>query len=737
MDYTPLTIRKFIYSGHFYSGLRRAIGGLVPALLLVGVFDLPLYGLTASFGALCVSIADQPGPLRHRTNELFGCALLSCLVVGITALATSHARLLWIVVIGQCILFSLFTAFGRQGGIIGFACLIIMTLTMHTQIPSNEAGQHALLTLAGGLWYAAFALTISHFQWYREERQAIALCMFTTADYLEAKSRFYDARLDIDDCYRNLIERQAAVVEQQQAARNVVLRGLPRADANTNDSRRVMLFNLFISVIDLHETVVAVHTDYGLLRRSFQDSDVLIFMRDLVRKASKEVEDIGLALTQNRPSRQEISTKAELRALEYEIELLKSRDFPSTDPDAYAALISTFRRLRNALRIIDRLHANTDPKKATTALLDVKASFERFLSHETVTAGLLWSNLRLSSPNMRHALRVALAAAIVMTMASTILEKHHLEHAYWILLTALIILKPGFSLSKQRNVQRLVGTLVGCVITIGILLSVHSPLALLSIMVVASVMANSLAILNFFGSSVFNTAFALIALHFLSPGWLSLTGERALDTVLGSAIAFLCSYFLPYWEYRQMRKLLAAAIAANRNYLERAVSTFRGLAPDAKPSPSQDLEYRLARSQVHTAYANFASAFYRMMQEPRSKQVAVAELNNLLIQSHVFASQVTAIGPLLSAVPSDPSRLDEALNAILENLRAAETGAPSSPLRMNETPDASKEVSRPDDTTADTPAARHELQQLGFQLKLLAKSAALIRQDAATARLPG
>lgn len=737
MDYTPLSIRKFIYSGHFYSGLRRAIGALVPALLLVGVFDLPLYGLTATFGALCVSIADQPGPLRHRTNELFGCAVLSCLVVGITALATSHAWVLWIVVIGQCLLFSLFTAFGRQAGIIGFACLIIMTLTMHTQIPASDAGQHALLTLAGGLWYAAFSLTVSHFQWFRQEQQAIALCLFTTADYLEAKSRFYDAKLNIDDSYRNLIERQAAVVEQQQAARNVVLRGLPRADATPDDARRVMLFNLFISVIDLHETVVAVHTDYGLLRRSFQDSDVLIFMRDLVRKAGKEVEDIGLALTQNRPSRQEISTKAELRALEYEIELLRSRDFPRTEPDAYAALISTFRRLRNALRIIDRLHANTDPKRATSALLDVSASFSRFLSHETISVGLLWSNLRLSSPNMRHALRVSLAAAIVMTMASTILEKHHLEHAYWILLTALVILKPGFSLSKQRNIQRLIGTLIGCAITIGILLSVHSPIALLSIMVVSSVMANSLAILNFFGSSVFNTAFALIALHFLSPGWLSLTGERALDTVLGSAIAFLCSYFLPYWEYRQMRPLLAATIAANRNYLERAVRTFQGLGPDAKPTASQDLEYRLARSNVHTAYANFASGFYRMMQEPRSKQVAVAELNNLLIQTHVFASQVTATTPLLAAVPAGTPALERALSPILENLRAAETGAPAPMMRTNDDPDPIRELTRVEDGASDGQADQHELRQLGFQLKLLSRAAALIRQDASTARLPG
>jgi uncharacterized membrane protein YccC len=35
---------------------------------------------------------------------------------------------------------------------------------------------------------------------------------------------------------------------------------------------------------------------------------------------------------------------------------------------------------------------------------------------------------------------------------------------YWILLTVIIILKPGYSLSKQRNIQRLIGTLVGVAI---------------------------------------------------------------------------------------------------------------------------------------------------------------------------------------------------------------------------------------------------------------------------------
>ncbi len=736
MDYTPLAIRKFIYSGHFYSGARRAFGSLLPALVLVGIFGQPLYGLTITFGALCVSIADLPGPLRHRANEMFGCAVLSSAVVLVTALATSHPGVLWMTVIAQCLIFSLFTAFGRQGGIVGFACLIIMTLTMHTEIPAEQAPLHGALTLAGGIWYAVFSLGVSRLLWFRQEQQAIALCMFTTSDYLSAKSDFYDIRLDTDACYRRLIASQATVVEEQQAARNLVLRSLPKP-SDDSDPRRIRLFNLFVGIVDLHETVVAVHTDYGLLRRTFGDSDILVFMRDLVRKAAKDVEAIALAVTQNEPSRQEINPRAELRALEYELELLKSRDFPRTDPDAYSALISTFRRLRNALRIIERLHAQTRADASSQAVIAIDRSYTRFLSHESVSLRLLWSNLRLRSPHMRHALRVALAAAIVMTLASTVLERHHLEHAYWILLTALIILKPGFSLSKQRNTQRLVGTLIGCVITIAILLTVQSPWALLGIMLFASVMANSLVLLHFVGSSVFNTAFALIALHFLTPGWLLLTGERALDTALGSAIAFLCSYFLPHWEFRTMRKLLNSAIAANRVFLETAFHTYQGLPAGSSPSAAQDFEYRLRRSEVHAAYANFASAFYRMMQEPRSKQVAVAELNNLLIQIHMLASQVTASTPLLSAVPPDSPEVSRVMAAILDDLRAAEAGI--SPSSGNDD-DAemwralTRELGQRDTNAPD--GDRPDLRQLGFQLKLMARSASLIRRDASAARLP-
>ena len=40
-----------------------------------------------------------------------------------------------------------------------------------------------------------------------------------------------------------------------------------------------------------------------------------------------------------------------------------------------------------------------------------------------------------------------------------------------------------------------------------------------------------------------------------------------------------------------------------------------------------------------------------MMLEPKAHQKFVAELNDLLIQSHVLASQITAAAPLLQSLP--------------------------------------------------------------------------------------
>ena len=108
-----------------------------------------------------------------------------------------------------------------------------------------------------------------------------------------------------------------------------------------------------------------------------------------------------------------------------------------------------------------------------------------------------------------------------------------------------------------------------------------------------------------------------------------------------------------------------------------APGTATPAATAAASALDRDYRYRLARKNVHVAFANLGQAFQRMMLEPKSVQKFVPELNDLLVRSHVLASQITAAAPLLrtSAQLHDSVSLQpqqRALSVVRENLTEAE-----------------------------------------------------------------
>src|SRR3546814_16674884 len=65
--------------------------------------------------------------------------------------------------------------------------LLIMTLTMHSPLAPNEVLAHSAATLGGALFYLAFSLAFSRIFWLREERQAMSVALFATADRSEER----------------------------------------------------------------------------------------------------------------------------------------------------------------------------------------------------------------------------------------------------------------------------------------------------------------------------------------------------------------------------------------------------------------------------------------------------------------------------------------------------------------------------------------------------------------------
>ncbi|WAZ34401.1 FUSC family protein [Bordetella pertussis] len=543
----------------------------------------------------------------------------------------------------------------------------------------------------------------------------------------------------LDDAYRTLIQRQSAMTEKHQAARDMVLRALPRGGGFREDDR-VMLWNMFVDMLQLLDTLVATHTDYASLRRTLAGHDALVFMRDALVKMSLELNRVALDVSRGHKTQYRSSAKAELRAIEYEIEQLKQQGLGEREPEMLALTVQVLRRLRNAARIVDKLAQHTEARSDAipTSMLRIDKSLTQFISRQELRLGMITSNLRLDSPHFRYAIRVTLAAALAMTLIGIWLAPNMAAHSYWVLLTIVIIMKPGFALTRQRNGWRLMGTLVGCILALILFTLTNNPTILFAVLLGACIMGNSLVQLNYMASAIFNTLFVVLVFHFVAPGTVSLEviGEQAMDTALGCALALICSYVLPWWEARYMKPLARAASRANREYLRaglRYIEAMRQPAPGGaaarrrarkRPRPASaptptptwpglawpGLAWRLGRKNVHIAFSNFAEAFYRMMSEPTQHQVSVPEFNNLLVQNHILASQITAVVPILVGLPHTPPAVQQALDAMMDLLDPARKPPAALPAQF--------------DTEGEQAA-------LAYPLKQMLRACVMIRQELA------
>jgi uncharacterized membrane protein YccC len=672
MNESASQLQRFIYSHHFYSGIRRAAGTLLPVTILGGLFGWYAAGLVATFGALCVAFIDQPGPHENRRWEMLGGTLLSTMTVAITGLASNYPLLLWLAVIAQCFGYSMLSVYGKKGGQIGFACLLLMTVTMHEALSTDQIWLHTLTSLGGGLFYTLFSYSLSRAMNLREKEQALSVALFATSDYVAQRADMYNIDHDLDESYRTLIASQSNMTDKQQAARDMVLRGLT-GKITPDQPKRMMLWNLFVDTIEILDTLVATRTDYSLLRSKLADSDILIFMRDALSKMSVDLDRIALAIARERIATPRNSVKAELRALEFEIDQMERNGYARQEPDVYHLCVEILRRLRHSANTVQRMISLTDMSKNTEAIQPtvLDQSLSQFLSREKYRLGMITSNLRLDSPICRYALRLTLAAACAMALWTFVPALE--AQGYWILLTVLIIMKPGFALTRQRNGWRLFGTLIGCVVALGALYSTDNNTWLFVIMVVSTIIGGSLLQLNYMTASVFNTNAVLLAFHFVDPSASTLITDRAIDTIIGSVISFGCSYFLPWWEAQFMPSLSRAAINANREYLRAGLHYVDTLQAHKKDPQNSDVHraevaWRLARKNVYVALGNFAEAFYRMMLEPRSRQWHVIEFNNLMIQTHMLASQINAVMHVLTISPQTNPIVKDYLHQIIPHL---------------------------------------------------------------------
>jgi uncharacterized membrane protein YccC len=624
-----LDIRTFLFSHYFYTGVRIAIGVVGLTMLVYNVADMQTT-MTVFLGALCTSLMDLPSPLRHKFNEMLAGVLLCTLVMLVISLCAPVPWLVSAMMVVVSFFASMMVVYGKKTLPLQFAALLVMTLSMENQMPMSDAFLHAAFFLGGGLGYLAYSMVVSWFLRRRIKQQVLAEALFELARYLRIKADFYDVRHDLAAQFNQLVRQQIVVADKQQASRDLILRDLYTKQDG-------LLVQVHLSMLELYEQVLSTHADYAFLRNHFGDGDVMIFLRDLANKAGEDIESIAYAITRKKESTPTVNYKAELRAMQFEMQRLAEPGPGRASEEALTILRVTYNKIRDIIELIGQLHLATRTPVDPIPILP-GSDMTPFLTQQKFKFNMLLVNLRWQSPIFRFAVRVALAVTAGLWIASLL---PYMAHGYWIVLTIVIILKPNFSATKQRMADRLIGTIIGCLLTALILRFVHNPMGLLAALFAASVAAPAFTYIKYRYTAIAASVQILMLLNLLVPaGHQGAIGERLIDTVIGVVIATLFSYVLPAWEYRDLPKLLRNVLKASQRYLTASRDMLEGKVKD-------DFFYRVCRKGFMDSLAALISALVRMMDEPATKHRAVKELNRFIVQNYLVAAHIAALRLML------------------------------------------------------------------------------------------
>lgn len=621
-------VRYFLFGHHFSDGLRTTVAVLLPALFFFRVVGQPEWGVMLGLGALCGSITDSPGPLIHKRNGMLVC----CGIIFLTAMLTGFARLnpwtLGLLIGLLSFLFALLNVYGQRAAAIGSAGLLVMILVMDRPLSPVEIWTHAGLILVGGLWYTAISLTFRQFRPHRQAQQALAECIHEIAEFLRIKADFYDGRTDLTDDYRRLVAQHVLVSERQDVVRELLFKSRRMVEETTAEGRTLVL--TFGDVVDLYEQISAMYYDYESLRQRFGGTGLLTSIALLIRRLVDELDALGLAIQEGRTHHAPIDLNAELTDLNHQIDALAKAG--SIKPLVLKRILVNIRQLGERINTLLRLPASeSEPTPETPAF---SFDYTRFVTHQPIRLSELRDNLTLDSTTFRYALRMAIACLVGYGIANFWSSG---EHSYWILLTIVVILKPAYSLTRQRNRDRLIGTFAGGLIGVVLLLTIQNTTVLFWFMVLFMLGAYSFLRFNYIAMVMCVTPFVLILLNFMGVGLREVVEERIIDTVVGGLIALAASYGLfPRWEFDQVVNYLRDVLHADLHYLQTLTDALEG-------KNVSITDYKLARKELYVQSANLSAAFERMLSEPESKRSHPQDLLEFAVLNHLFASNVATI----------------------------------------------------------------------------------------------
>ena len=636
--------RKFVSGYHLYGGLLITLAVLVPSIVFFQN-DLLIKYILFPLGVINVGFADAPGAFKHRLNSNVIAIVTYFLISVIAGFSRDFMWLSVTELLLFAVSFSLFGIYGTRLSAIGTNALMCFIFFSDKNFVGGDILLNAWYMTAGGLLYFCIFFISYRLRPYKLIQQMLGEHLIELAELLNLRSKYYAPKVNYPHIMDQMLKKQVILKEQQENLREVLFKTRQIVRESTVKSRSLLV--IFIDSVDLYERILLSQQDYVQLHKAFDGKHILQVYGRYLGILAFELEQIGLALQQGRQyhSKRELNKAFEkCRGAFYQ---LRERHMDSSNMEDFIMLRQILYSLQDLTDRIRKLNLFTKNKKDISAEIhgdpmDQQTSekrhirdFDPFIPKQQYDYRLFVENISLKSGQFRHAVRVTFALVIGLII-SRIFNLGH--HSYWVLMTIIIILKPSYSLGRQKNIDRIGGTIIGGVISFMTIYLIKDVNAIFVVICFATLLACSMLRINYFIYAIGMTMMVILSYDFISSKIMSeVLLQRILNSAIGCAIGYVASLFvLPNWEHEQKSQYAAEMLEANKAYFLSIAGYFTGTA--------LDIEYfKVCRKNAFIALANLSDNFQRMMSDPKRQQIKLEEYHQFVVTSNMLCSYIASL----------------------------------------------------------------------------------------------
>ncbi|WP_404302178.1 FUSC family protein [Alicycliphilus denitrificans] len=624
---------RVLLSHYVANGAAAALGLLVISSLM-HLLGGSAAASAATVGAIVAIPPDIPAPRRGKLLHMLPAPLLALPLFFVVQRLHGEPWLLGLLIVPASFFAFLAMAWGKRGAPVAIAAVLALVFSMAVPAPAGGDGWQSALSSSfyfglGALLYLPWGVLANRLLNGRYRVQMIADVLLSQAALMRLQALQFTPMLALGEranpLMGGLLLRQAALADQLQSARDIVLE-------SPGSARQQQLAGMLLCALEMRDHLLASALDLEGLRTQPELAQALSRQRGVLVALAAQLERLADALLLGQ-------MPAAFESLRAGLELPPLPPGAGFTPARLAQALS--HRIGHihdeAARLTALARGETTPDLAL-----VRVYWQMFVS----PTGWGWKPFfglwRWRAAPLRHAMRAALAIGAGYALSQLLPWR---EHAYWIVLTIIVVLRGSLAQTLERRNERVAGTLLGCLLASVVLAAELPHWALLACVTVAQAVAHAFTLQRYLFTAIAATVLGLVQAHLLgaggSPGFVLL--ERMADTLIGAGIAWAFAYVLPSWERQQIPALVARTLAAQTRHAREALGLGQLQAVDNHP----ELAWRLARREAYDSLGALVQATARAWKEPRAVRPPLAPLERMQVHCYQLLAQLTAVKSML------------------------------------------------------------------------------------------